>query len=959
MLFPSGLAEPRKEQDMTKNPLLRVQELGQSVWLDFIRRGLIASGELKQLIDEDGLRGVTSNPAIFEKAIDGSTDYKAAVRSLSVQGKTTEEIFQVLAVEDVRQAADVFRPVFDRLDGRDGFVSLEVSPYLARDTERTVREARQLWAALNRPNVFIKVPATKEGLPAITQLISEGVNVNVTLLFSLERYREVALAYIAGLEARVAAGLSLDRIASVASFFLSRIDLMVDPLLERIVEDRCDRTKIAASCVGEVAIACAKIAYQIYKEIFSGDRFQKLAHSNARPQRVLWASTSTKNPLYSDVKYVEALIGPETINTLPMETLTAYRDHGNPASRLEGGLAEAKRILNLLPGLGIDLEVIARRLEHQGIQKFSQPFERLMRALDERRKEALSEPVDEQITQLGPYKSGMENRLSELENSGFSKRLWRKDSSLWKADVSRGQLAANSLGWLNVAEKMIPVVPQLEQFAAAAKKSGFSHIVHMGMGGSSLTPLVFQQSFSQTPNGISLSVLDTTDPAAILKIQREVSLPSTLFIVATKSGTTVEPLAFCDYFFDKVKSLKGDRAGDNFVAITDPGTPLASSALERGFRHTFLNFPDIGGRYSALSYFGMVPAAIMGLDVAELLERALRMKHACPSCNPLTQNPGLTLGAAIGQLALEGRDKLTILAPDALSALGMWLEQLLAESTGKEGRGVLPVAGEDLGDPSVYGGDRLFVSFRLENDAQQASEKTLGTLVAAGHPTITILLKDLLDLGQEFFRWEIATACAGFVLGINPFDQPNVQESKDYTNRVLKSVTDSGKLTDEKPAVTSDGLAFFSDKGTSDAKSLLAELFRNARPDDYVAIQAYLTESEDTEDLLQGMRTMLRDRLRLATTVGYGPRYLHSTGQYHKGGPNKGLFLQLTADDPIDVWIPGRPYTFGVLRKAQALGDLQALRAHGRRVIKIDLGENTRDGLTVLKEILDQALAML
>jgi hypothetical protein len=251
------------------------------------------------------------------------------------------------------------------------------------------------------------------------------------------------------------------------------------------------------------------------------------------------------------------------------------------------------------------------------------------------------------------------------------------------------------------------------------------------------------------------------------------------------------------------------------------------------------------------------------------------------------------------------------------------------------------------------------VSFRLENDAQQAPEKTLGTLAAAGHPIITILLKDLLDLGQEFFRWEIATACAGFVLGINPFDQPNVQESKDYTNRVLKSVTDSGKLTDEKPAVTSDGLAFFSDKGASDAKSLLAEFFRNARPGDYVAIQAYLTEGEDTEQVLQGMRTMLRDRLRLATTVGYGPRYLHSTGQYHKGGPNKGLFLQLTADDPIDVWIPGRPYTFGVLRKAQALGDLQALRAHGRRVIKIDLGENTRDGLTVLKELLDQALAML
>lgn len=941
---------------MTTNPLLRIQELGQSIWLDFIRRGLIVSGELEQLIEEDGLRGVTSNPAIFEKAIDGSTDYLAEIRSLAVQGKTTEEIYQTVAVQDVQQAADLFEPVFAKLEGRDGFVSLEVSPYLARDTERTVQEARQLWAALDRPNVFIKVPATKEGLPAITQLITEGINVNVTLLFSLDRHREVAQAYIAGLEARLDAGKSLDRIASVASFFLSRIDLMVDPLLENIMENEVDKAQIASSLRGEVAIASAKIAYKMYKEIFSGQRFKNLAQKGARPQRVLWASTSTKNPAYSDVKYVEALVGPETVNTLPMETLTAYRDHGNPAPLLEKDVAEAQKNLNHLSELGIDLEIIAQRLENEGIQKFSQPFDRLIRALEERRKEALSERVAEQILHLGPYESGAEKWLSDLEKSDFAKRLWRKDPSLWETAPSGRGPVANSLGWLHVAEKMMAIVPQLEQFAAAAKKGGFSHVVHMGMGGSSLAALVFQRTFPQPENGIPLIVLDTTDPATILKIQRKISLRSTLFIVATKSGTTAEPLAFCDYFYEKVRSLKGAAAGDNFIAITDPGTPLESLALERKFRRTFLNFSDIGGRYSALSYFGMVPAALMGLDVAELMERALRMKHACPSCNPVGQNPGLILGGVVGGLAAAGRDKLTFVVPDSVSTLGMWLEQLLAESTGKKGKGILPVAGEDLGDPSVYGSDRLFVWFRLGDDVNEAVEKKVSALMTAGHPVITVHLRDRLDLGQEFFRWEVATSCAGFVLGINPFDQPNVQESKDNTNRLLKSVTEAGRLPEEKPAATADGLTVFSDQSGDDVKSLVSGFFRNARPADYVTIQAYLSENEQIGASLQKIRMLIRDRLRLATTVGYGPRYLHSTGQYHKGGPDKGLFLQLTAEDPEDVPLPRRPYTFRVLKRAQALGDLEALRKHGRRAIKIHLGKDVLESLGALKQLLQQVL---
>jgi len=941
---------------MSKNPLLRIQDFGQSIWLDYIRRRMLVRGELKQLIEEDGLRGVTSNPAIFEKAISGSNDYLSAVRSLAVEGKEGKEIYEAIAIEDVKQAADDFRPVFDAADGRYGFVSLEVSPLLARDTSGTVKEALRLWAALDRPNVYIKVPATKEGLPAIQQLISEGVNVNVTLLFGLERYRAVTDAYVAGLEQRAAAGMPIDRVASVASFFLSRIDLLVDPLLEEKMKEGGKQAEIADSLRGEVAIASAKIAYQIYKEVFSTERFQKLAAQGARTQPVLWASTSTKNPSYSDVKYVEALIGPDTINTLPMETLNAYRDHGDPAPRLEVDVAKARKVLEMLPEIGINLGDVTEQLEDEGVDKFVKPFDRLIAALEEKRKESLAEPVDVQELHLNPHKDHVDSRMSKLESSDFGKRLWRKDASLWKNDPESQRMICRSMGWLHVADKMVNHVPHLEAFACQVIDAGFSHLVHMGMGGSSLAPLVFQESFVTGKKGLRLRVLDTTDPATILKIESEIPLGETLFIVATKSGTTAEPLAFGDYFYDRVKSLKGDRAGENFVAITDPGSPLVELALKRNFRHTFLNFEDIGGRYSALSYFGLLPAALMGLDVGELIERALRMEHACASTIPIPENPGLALGAAIGELAALGPDKLTLLMPEALAGLGMWLEQLLAESTGKEGKGILPVAGEPPGEPSTYGDDRTFVYFKLEGSKDEFLEEKVSALKASGRPVITIRLTDLLDLGQEFFRWEIATATAGSVLGLNPFDQPNVQESKDNTNRLLKQVEQGGTLPQEKPALVDGPLHFFSTDGASDATGLFSKLFGTVRPGDYVALQAYLTEDPEIDSSLQDLRVLLRNSLRLATTLGYGPRFLHSTGQYHKGGPNGGVFLQLTAKDPEDAQVPGRRYTFGLLKKAQALGDLEALRKHNRRVVRVDLGEDVLSGLAALKEAVRSAI---
>ncbi|MFN2226695.1 MAG: bifunctional transaldolase/phosoglucose isomerase, partial [Anaerolineae bacterium] len=873
-----------------------LETYGQSIWLDFLRRGMLVSGELQQLIDEDGLKGMTSNPSIFEKAIAGSHDYDDAIEALALEGYTAEEIYQSLTVEDVQRASDTFRPLYDETGGGDGYVSLEVSPHLARDTEGTIAEARRLWDAVDRPNVLIKVPATPEGLPAIRRLIAAGINVNVTLLFGLARYRQVAEAYIAGLQDRLDRGQPVDRIASVASFFLSRIDVLVDPMLEERTESDGPLAEMAEGFHGQVAISSARAAYEIYHDIFHGRAFGPLVQRGARLQRLLWASTSTKNPAYSDIKYVEALIGPETVNTLPLETLDAYRDHGNPEPRLETGTNRAHEVLSQLPELGIDMKAVTRQLEDEGIEKFVKPYDKLMDTLEKERRAALQQEPDREAMDLGAYEPDVQQRAAQLAEEKFGARLWRKDASLWKSDPQEQELIHNMLGWLHVAEKMEDNLQELASLADEVRAAGLRHVVLLGMGGSSLAPLAFERTFKPGDAGLPLTVLDTTDPATILKVEQDVPLAETLFVVASKSGATAETRALADYFYRQVAETNGGQPGSQFVAITDPGSPLVDLARERDFRHTFLNYTDIGGRYSALSYFGLVPAALMGIDVAELLARALRMRHACASSVPVEQNPGLMLGAVLGELALQGRNKVTFVVPERISTLGMWLEQLLAESTGKEGTGLLPVAGERLGDPDVYSQDRVFVLFRLARREDVEQQENIAALRQAGHPVITLWLDDHLDLGQEFYRWEIATATAGAILGIDAFNQPNVQESKDNTNRLLQQLKEEGRLPEEQAGLAEGPLSFYTQEPRSTAAGTLAAFLQQAQAGDYVAIMAYLAEEPGVDQALQRIRLNLRDRLQLATTVGYGPRFLHSTGQFHKGGPNTGLFLQLTAD---------------------------------------------------------------
>src|SRR6185369_14733853 len=530
-----------------------------------------------------------------------------------------------------------------------------------------------------------------------------------------------------------------------------------------------------------------------------------------------------------------------------------------------------------------------------------------------------------------------------MNHNGVVKRIWQKDATLWKSDPDSIKIINSSLGWLTVTDEMIGVIDALVEFSETVRSGGFQHVMVCGMGGSSLCPEVLAQTFGRQPGFPELLVLDSTDPDVIAAFKERIDIERCLFIIASKSGRTTEPNVFYKYWYKEVSKLK-ESPGENFIAITDPGSPLIETAADLNFLHTFLNQADIGGRYSALSYFGMVPAALMGLDVRRLLEGA---RQAAQS-----NDAAVELGITMGDNAAAGRDKLTLVIDRSLESLGLWIEQLIAESTGKEGTGILPVNGEPLGPPDVYGNDRLFVSISLG----RVSENTqLEALAAAGHPIVYRELNDLYDLGAEFFTWEFATAVAGWRLGINPFDQPNVQEAKDATKELLTAFTRHGQLNPRNTVASDESIAIYGADDAEKAESV-AEVLRDhlatIKPGSYIAFLNYIEETPETDRQFQALRTQLRDSTHCATTVGYGPRFLHSTGQLHKGGPDTGVFFQIIANDAVDFAIPGEPYTFAILKQAQALGDFRALVKRGRRVIGIDLSDNTSRGLARLAELL-------
>lgn len=563
---------------------------------------------------------------------------------------------------------------------------------------------------------------------------------------------------------------------------------------------------------------------------------------------------------------------------------------------------------------------------------------------------------------LGNYERPVRTTLAAAARADVIERIWNKDATLWKNEESNQKIIINSLGWLTVATQMLAVADELSSFAGNVRASGdFQHVMVCGMGGSSLCPEVLRQTFGRQEGFPELLVLDSTDPDAINGFRKQIDVNRCLFVIASKSGTTTEPNAFHRYWYNEVTKKNADP-GKSFITITDPGSQMADTAAAEGFKRIFLNQPDIGGRYSALSYFGMVPAALMGLDLKRLLRGAATMADACSVGAQANENPGAVLGTVMSECALAGRDKLTIVTDEKLSALGLWVEQLIAESTGKEGKGIVPVVGEPLGPISAYGNDRLFVSISVGAQNEETKSK-LKALEVAGHPVVYRSLSDVYDLGAEFFLWEMATAVAGWRLGINPFDQPNVQESKDATRALLDQYVKEGKLPAQTSLASDEQLTVYAGGKTGEPSvpNSVGEALRahcaKIKAGDYVALLAYVEETPEIEAVLQTMRTILRDATGCATTTGYGPRFLHSTGQLHKGGPDSGVFIQMTAANEVDLNVPGAAYTFSVLKQAQALGDFQSLLAHGRRAIQVDLGTNVLSGLQRLRELLQQVLS--
>jgi transaldolase/glucose-6-phosphate isomerase len=946
------------------NPLIELQKLGQSIWYDNIRRALLETGDIQSKITNDDLRGVTSNPTIFEKAISGSNDYNAAMQRLIGDGKSVSEIYEALVIEDIQRACDLFLPVYERTRRVDGYVSLEVSPLLAHDSEGTIAEAKRLWATLARPNAMIKVPATPAGIPAIRALIAAGLNINVTLIFSRDSYAQVMAAYIGGLEDRVSAGQPVDHIASVASFFVSRVDTAVDSQLEfriRHSQDKAEQERLAA-LLGKAAIANAKLAYQDFKQVFGSDRFRALAAQGAQVQRPLWASTGTKNPQFSDVLYIESLIGPDTVNTVPPATFTAYRDHGHPALTLESNLIEAQQVFAELSAIGLDLGQVTQQLQDEGVKSFMDSFNSLLDTITSKRAILTSGLPGRQTAALGAGAEAVQAAIARADSQQWVRRIWRKDASLWKSDEAHQKIISNALGWVTVPDLLYDNAAELAAFSDRVRHDGFTHVMLLGMGGSSLCPEVFRRTFGKQSGFPELHVLDSTDPATVKAFEEAADLPHTLFVVSSKSGSTTEPLMFYKYFFNRMHEIKGEQAGENFVAITDPATMMENMAKGDHFRRIFLNPADIGGRYSALSYFGMVPAALQGFDFTALLDRAERAMHACAPAVPTEENPGVRLGAILGTLAAAGRDKLTLSLSPEITSLGLWIEQLIAESTGKEGKGIVPVAGEPLGAPSSYGNDRLFVHISIGLPDPDVDAR-LRALEAAGHPVVRRVMNDALDLGAEFYVWEMATAVAGAVMGINPFDQPNVQESKDNTRALLEEFRIKGRLPAQALAAEGSGLKVYADGTTIQqlgaglpAEEFIVSHLARVKPGDYVALLDYIQETPEHEQLIQTLRTHIREALHVATTTGYGPRFLHSTGQLHKGGADNGVFIQVTADDVNDVLLPGELFSFGVLKQAQALGDFQSLASRQRRAIRVHLGSDVAAGLRSLLEIVRQAL---
>lgn len=912
---------------------------GQSPWLDFISRDMLESGKMKSLIVDHGVLGVTSNPSIFEKAIGQSKVYDREIQSWVRKGASTLEIYDALTIGDIQKTCDLFLPTYKQTNGEHGFVSLEVTPDLADDYETTVSEAKRLFKAVARPNVMIKIPATPEGVRAVRAVIGSGINVNVTLMFSLKHYQDVAQAYLDGLADYKKSGGDVKRVFSVASVFVSRIDTLLDKKLEGMN---------LPDLKGKAAVANSKIIYQEYKTIFSSDKFKKLQKAGAKVQKVLWGSTSVKNPAYSDLMYVENLVGEQTVNTLPMNTLEAVLDHGIiRKNSIEEDVDKSVQLIDRLQEVGIDLLAVGEGLQREGVKMFLDSFDSLMKTLEVKR-ENFSKSKGLKSTQQFAisknWQQKLEQRCSTLEGQDFLARFLKGDAALWKEDPTHQASINNRLGWLKAHEWLIGKLYELDRFADQIRQEKIKDVILLGMGGSSLAPEVMSL-ICDHPGTLRFYMLDTTDPSSLLAVQKKIRLKSALFLVASKSGSTIETMSQYHFFYEWANKQYGKQGsvaaiGRHFIAITDPGSSLEKMAREKAFRKIFLNPANIGGRYSAMSFFGMVPAALLGINVRSLVQSAWNFAAEFEKKTTLLENPAVSLGVLMAELAKENIDKATFLASSDLAPFGAWLEQLIAESVGKEGKGIIFVDSEPAGDVSVYGKDRFFIAMKFKGKQDAALAKLVAALKKAGFPVISVEWETPAAMGAEFLKWEIATAVSGVVLNVNPFDEPNVKEAKDYTAKRLDELKQYGKFKNPQGYTTADA-------------ANLESLLKKKKPGAYLALLTFTERTPQVTQAFNKLRVKIRKATKLPVLLGYGPRYLHSIGQLYKGGTPSGVFVTLIKQEKADAKIPGASYSFGQLKKAQAYGDVQALESKGLPVLVVDLGKEVLTGIRTFEKQVD------
>lgn len=929
-------------------PLHDLERHGQVVWLSYLRRNLLVDRNFRRLIEEYAVSGVSFDAGLFAHAISGSQEYRAAIERLRARGLSPERILDDLLIEDVCLAAAALREA--RPAELGGWVAVGVPPRHRVSVDAIVSWVALLEEATGSDRVLVKLPASAAGLRAVEGVLAAGHSVYVDQIFGLQQLERTLESHARGLGLRLASGGDFESVRFVAAMHLLRIDVAVDELLRDRRREAVGDPDMVESLHGRAAIALGKLAWRRLREWDGEARQAELTAKGARPAWLAWEGTRTLSPARRDVEYLEELIGPRTISVVSRLALGAFRDHGETGATVGRQHEEAREIVDDLRSVGVDPDVLADDLQEAATATREAGGVRMLAALAPD-----ATPGPRMTIEPGELDARVEDLEREADRLGLARRLWERDPTLWPVGVEDPARIRDRLGWLGLPESMSE-----EALPVLGSRTGDGDspvsVILLGMGGSSLGAEACRLAFGKR----RFVVLDTTVPAGVAAVAARADAAGAIFVVASKSGTTIETRALADYFWERADD---EDRGSRWVAITDPGTPLHELARRRGFQRVWLNPPDVGGRYSVLSYFGLVPMALMGVDIGQVMASATRMAVVSGAEIAAAHNPAIRLGLLLTAALDEGRDKLTLLTSPRLAGLADWIEQLVAESTGKQGRGLVPVSREPLGAPESYGNDRLFVQLCLEDDVEDsAQEEVLRRGQSAGAPVVRIRLADPHELGGEFLRWQLAVATCGALAGFDPFDEPDVSGAKVRTRELLAARDTTLEHPDPPLAenklisLHGDGERLGVPDRITEPAEVLRACLRGLEPPEYLAIQAFLSPEEETWHALQGLRALIRDRTGMAATAAWGPRFLHSTGQLHKGGGDRGVFLQLTSAVSGDLAIPGHDYSFGTLARAQALGDYRTLRDAGRRVLQVHFGGSTEAGLATLLDEVRRAL---